>query len=88
MYLLKQGRILRFLVIFFLIFTPFFAGSVNADPRAGTTTYMVQETVVYITKTGSKYHKSSCRYLSQSKIKTVLKKAIAAGMGACKVCKP
>lgn len=48
----------------------------------------VQETVVYITNTGTKYHKSTCRYLSQSKIKTTLKKAKAAGNDACKVCKP
>jgi len=47
-----------------------------------------QETIVYITKTGTKYHKSSCRYLNQSKIKTTLKKAVAAGNVACKVCKP
>jgi hypothetical protein len=50
--------------------------------------YRTQESVVYVTRTGTKYHKSSCRYLSQSKIKTTLKKAIAAGNGACKVCKP
>lgn len=46
------------------------------------------ETVVYITKTGKKYHRGSCRYLKQSKIKTTLKKAKRAGYGACKVCKP
>ncbi|MEJ7694032.1 hypothetical protein [Daejeonella sp.] len=48
----------------------------------------LRETVVYITKTGKKYHNDWCRYLSQSKIKTTLKKAVAGGMDACKVCKP
>jgi len=47
-----------------------------------------RETVVYITKTGKKYHKDGCRYLNQSKIETTLKKAVAGGMEACKICKP
>lgn len=44
--------------------------------------------VVYITNTGKKYHKTSCRYLKSSKIKTTKAEAIAAGYTACKVCKP
>jgi hypothetical protein len=47
-----------------------------------------QSTTVYITKTGKKYHKEGCRYLSQSKIKTTLKEAKANGYTACKVCHP
>lgn len=47
-----------------------------------------RETVVYITKTGEKYHKDGCRYLRQSKIKTTKKEAVKKGYGACKVCKP
>lgn len=46
------------------------------------------ETVVYVTKTGKKYHKSDCSYLRQSKIKTTLKAAIADGFTACSRCKP
>ena len=47
-----------------------------------------QSTTVYITKTGKKYHRDGCRYLSQSKIKTTLKEAKANGYTACKVCHP
>lgn len=47
-----------------------------------------KDTVVYITKTGEKYHKDGCRYLRQSKIKTTKKEAVKKGYGACKVCKP
>jgi hypothetical protein len=47
-----------------------------------------KETTVYITKTGAKYHTSSCRYLSQSKISISKKEAISNGYSACKVCKP
>ena len=46
----------------------------------------VQE--VYITKTGEKYHTSTCRYLKESKIETTLEKALKTGYEACKVCKP
>jgi biopolymer transport protein ExbD len=47
-----------------------------------------QATTVYITKTGKKYHKDGCRYLSQSKINTTLKDAKAKGYTACKICHP
>jgi hypothetical protein len=44
--------------------------------------------VVYVTKTGEKYHRNACRYLSRSKIASSLKDAVARGLGACSVCKP
>ena len=43
---------------------------------------------VYITKTGKKYHKENCRYLSYSKISIPLKEAKEKYYEACKVCKP
>ncbi len=43
---------------------------------------------VYTTKTGEKYHKSSCSYLKYSKKEITLDKAIALGYSACSVCKP
>lgn len=42
---------------------------------------------VYITKTGAKYHRDSCRHLSRSKIPVSLKEA-ATNYGPCSVCKP
>lgn len=47
-----------------------------------------KETTVYVTRTGEKYHRRNCRYLSRSKITTTKSKAIKDGYGACKVCKP
>lgn len=47
-----------------------------------------QQTIVYITATGHKYHRDGCRYLSRSKIPVVLEKAIAHGYAPCSVCKP
>lgn len=48
----------------------------------------VKEQVVYVTKTGKKFHSSSCHHLRASKIKTDRTKALRAGYTACKVCKP
>lgn len=42
---------------------------------------------VYITKTGTKYHRSGCRYLSKSKIAIKLENAKAA-YSPCSVCRP
>lgn len=44
--------------------------------------------IVYITKTGKKYHKSGCRYLKDSCIKINKSEAIKKGYSACSVCKP
>lgn len=43
---------------------------------------------VYTTKTGEKYHKSSCKYLKYSKKEYTLKKALELGFSACSICKP
>jgi hypothetical protein len=46
-----------------------------------------EEIVVYVTKTGSKYHRANCRYVSKSKIPMTLKEA-KKKYGPCSVCKP
>ena len=43
---------------------------------------------VYITNTGAKYHRGSCRWLYASKIPVSVGDAIARGYEPCKVCKP
>ena len=43
---------------------------------------------VYVTKSGNKYHKSSCRFLKYSKNEITIKRAKNLGYWACKVCKP
>jgi micrococcal nuclease len=44
--------------------------------------------IVYITKTGSKYHQGNCSYLSKSKIPISLKDAVARGYMPCSRCNP
>lgn len=45
------------------------------------------DTIVYVTKTGAKYHTATCRHLSRSKIPMKLGAALDT-YGACSVCKP
>ena len=45
-------------------------------------------TIVYVTRTGTKYHRDGCRYLSQSKIPIKLSEAKRRGLTACSVCRP
>jgi len=47
-----------------------------------------EDTIVYITKTGKKYHSENCRYLSKSKIPISLKEAVEKGYAPCSVCGP
>ena len=46
-----------------------------------------QEAVVYITKTGKKYHRAGCRYLKYSRFKITMAEALERGY-ARKVCRP
>jgi micrococcal nuclease len=63
---------------------------VEAEEReeAITPTQADENTIVYITKTGTKYHSANCRYLSKSKIPITLKEAVERGYGPCSVCGP
>ncbi|MGN1194303.1 MAG: fibronectin type III domain-containing protein [Acutalibacteraceae bacterium] len=54
--------------------------SVSNSPSSSST--------VYITETGTKFHRSSCSSLRKSKIAISRSKAIAQGYTACKICKP
>jgi len=46
------------------------------------------DTVVFVTKTGSKYHREDCSTLRSSKIETTLGKAVAEGYEPCELCRP
>ena len=62
----------------------------GANYRTNEITQKDESTVtetVYITKTGSKYHREGCRHLSKSKIPISLKKA-EHFYRPCKVCRP
>ena len=74
----------------------------NAPPKASSKAATVKSTVpkatspstdnqsvtVYITDTGSKYHRTGCKYLKKSKHAISLKDAKAQGYGPCSICNP
>jgi len=70
-------------------------GSRRNSPADATRRSKSRETVttadrteaVYVTRTGAKYHRGSCRHLSRSKIPISLSEA-KRSYGACKVCHP
>jgi competence protein ComEC len=57
------------------------------EPNNNATSPVDDDVTVYITNTGSKYHRDGCRYLSKSKIPTSLSSA-KQSYGPCSVCKP
>jgi hypothetical protein len=75
------------LLAILITFSSFFAPHSN-NAHLKIAKVVPLEKVVYITRTGAKYHLGTCRYLRQSKIKTTKKEAINNGYSACKVCQP
>jgi competence protein ComEC len=79
-------RLLAALTLFLSLLSPI------ALPIAAQQKQAVQRSnqtqTVYITRTGKRYHRDGCRYLSMSKIPIGLKDAKANGYTPCKVCHP
>ncbi len=78
-------KILFLFIFLFFALTPSF--SVTLAAENADYSFPVNQ-VVYVTKTGSKYHKNSCKYLKDSKIETTKSTAKRDGYTACSVCKP
>lgn len=58
------------------------------QPKEKVTSKEEVGTKVYVTKTGTKYHRGSCSCLSASKIEMELQNAIGSGYEPCSRCKP
>jgi len=50
--------------------------------------YYAKEDIVYVTKSGTKYHKDGCPYLKGSKIPVSLEQAKEEGLTPCSKCYP
>jgi len=59
----------------------------SLSPSGGTQPAAQLEDTVYVTRTGAKYHRAGCRYLSKSMIPIPLKEA-AQRYAPCSVCRP
>jgi hypothetical protein len=80
---------MRKLLLMLALASSLFVGTSATSIRTSVIArHETKDVTVYVTKTGTKYHKSGCRYLKSSKIETTLAKAKEAGMTACSVCKP
>ena len=77
----------RIIAIFSLLFV---LVGCQGDPPVSTPTAAPTEelAVVYVTDTGTKYHRGDCVHLNQSKIETTLAQAIADGYEPCGTCEP
>jgi len=89
----------RFAVLMSVGFTLLLSGLAQGAPKAAPHELAVQaaqapaptapgDTVVYITRTGAKYHRDGCRSLAKSRIPIKLREAVDRGYGPCKICKP
>ncbi len=63
---------------------------VHGQPQnsADFLSYYADETIVYVTKSGEKYHTADCSYLTDSAIPVSLEQAVAEGKTPCKRCHP
>jgi len=63
---------------------------VHGQPRetADYLSYYQDESVVYVTKSGEKYHTADCSYLTDSAYPVSLEQAIAEGKTPCSRCHP
>lgn len=59
------------------------SATVSAEPQRDP-----QAQTVYITRTGERYHRGSCRHLHSSKIPVTLRDAKRRGYTPCRVCRP
>jgi hypothetical protein len=77
----------RLLLVALIAQSVVWAQATQPPVDAERTVATVASTTVYATRTGEKYHRETCRYLSKSKIPMELKEA-AARYGPCGVCRP
>lgn len=81
-----MARFVVFLAFLLTIFSPVSILAESSRPQLQVT--QQQSQTVYITRTGKKYHRAGCRYLSHSSIPVSLKEAQANGYAPCSVCHP
>jgi hypothetical protein len=81
-----MGRLLGLLVLVLSLLSPIALPIGAQQKQAAQGSNQTQS--VYITRTGKRYHRDGCRYLSMSKIPISLNDAKANGYTPCKVCHP
>lgn len=64
------------------------SATTTSSSKTTITTDNTNSTIVYVTKTGDKYHRGSCSYLRQSRIQKTLSEAKSQGYTPCSICNP
>jgi hypothetical protein len=77
-------RLFLSLLLLLAVSAPMAPGAAAARQALSAT--QKKECIVYVTRTGRKYHMDDCRYLRQSKIATTRTEALQRGLTPCSVC--
>lgn len=84
-----KGYFFRIVLSFLLVVGLFgISTSFNSPVYAKIKVSDQKEEMVYITKTGKKYHRAGCRYLKYSRYKITKEEAISRDYAPCKICRP
>ena len=90
----------KYFIIFFIILILLFSACTSNTVQGGIVIHgeangpadlsesYPGETIVYVTESGSKYHREDCSYLSSSSIPISLEQAIMEGKEPCSRCNP
>ena len=87
MHMFRQFRSRQALSLLLLLLTSFGILLTAQQTSKQAQQQKPQDVIVYVTKSGTKYHRDGCRYLSKSKIPMPLKEA-KKKYTPCSVCKP
>lgn len=80
-------RLFRVLLAFVLLCAAP-TGLIQAQQPAPKASEQKREATVYVTRTGKRYHRDGCRYLSHSRMPMSLSDAKKSGYTPCQVCHP
>jgi hypothetical protein len=84
---MRRFKLTRLVLIALLALSPALA-TARGVVRGARRRQATGEEIVYITRTGKKYHLKNCRTLRNPKIPVKLKDAVKDGYEPCKICHP
>lgn len=83
-----KRKFISLLLCLLVLLLPFSLSACDDEDESDDYSPSKSGTVVYVTRTGSKYHRGSCSYLSSSKIEIDLDDAKDDGYSPCSKCNP
>lgn len=83
-----KTKLISLLLCLVVLLLPFSLSACDDEDESDDYSPSKSGTIVYVTRTGSKYHRGSCNYLSSSKIEIDLDDAKDDGYSPCSKCNP